>query len=73
LDQGGKGEGTMFMAASVKFSNRTARVLVLNDHAALITLSNNGPTTIGVEDYANNADWLREVRLKKNGLGLIQQ
>jgi hypothetical protein len=67
LDQGGKREGTLFMAASVKFNNRTARVSALNDHAAMIAISDHGPTTIGVEDYANNADWLREVRLKSSG------
>jgi hypothetical protein len=67
LDQDGKGKGTMLMAASVRFSNRTARVVALNDHTALVTLSNNGPTIIGVQESANNADLLREVRLKDNG------
>jgi hypothetical protein len=67
LDQDGNGEGTMFMAASVRFGNRTANVLALNDHTALVTISNNGSATIGVQESANNADFLREVRLTNNG------
>jgi len=41
--------------------------LALNDHTALVSISNNGSAIIGVQESANNADFLREVRLKNNG------
>jgi hypothetical protein len=69
VDTSGKGEGTMYAAASIKFDAQTGNIegatcYPARTNAARVDVANNTGLSIGVEDYANNRDWLREVQLK---------
>jgi hypothetical protein len=70
IDNRGKGEGTMYTAAGVKFTGQTAEVVNVACYDASVEIVNNLESMIGVEDYANSRDWLRDVRL--NGAGVVQ-
>ena len=72
IDYRGKGEGSMFTAASVKFVRQPGNIVGLACDAARVDLAKTAGS-IGVEDYANARDWLQNVRFKETGLVQVQQ
>jgi hypothetical protein len=70
----GKGQGTMFTAAKVKFAGPTGNIVGVACSDARVEFPNKpestikAGTSIGVQDYANNWDWLQEVRLQQTSL-----
>jgi len=65
------GDGTMYTAANVKFSGASGIIVgVARYDARVVFPTNRAVKSIGVEDYANNRDWLQYVRL--NGAALTQ-
>jgi hypothetical protein len=67
IDNRGKGEGSMFTAASVKFIRQPGNIVGLACYAARVDFANTAGSSIGVEDYANARDWLQNVRFKETG------
>jgi len=62
-DRNGNGEGSMFTAASVKFDKPAASIIDVTCFAAQVEFPTGSATRLGVEDYANDRDWLKDVRL----------
>ena len=70
IDSCGRGDGTLYTAASVRFSSQTANIVNVACYNANVDIVNNPESIIAVEDYANNRDWLKNVQI--NGAGLVQ-
>jgi hypothetical protein len=70
IDNAGKGDGSMYTAAGVKFTSQAAYIVNVACYYARVDIVNNMESIIGVEDYANSRDWLQGVR--SNGAGAFQ-
>jgi hypothetical protein len=73
INRCGKGEGTMYTAASIKFDPRTGRVEAVTCYPASAEVAKKLGVSVGVEDYANNRDWLQEVHVKETGTVQVQR
>ena len=69
----GRGDGTLYTAASVRFSSQTANIVNVACYDASVDIVNNPESIIAVEDYANSRDWLKDVRLNEAGLVQVQR
>ena len=73
VDSCGNGDGTLYTAASVRFSSQTANIVNVACYDASVDIVNNPESIIAVEDYANSRDWLKDVRLNEAGLVQVQR
>jgi hypothetical protein len=73
VDSCGRGDGTLYTGASVRFSSQTANIVNVACYDASVDIVNNPESIIAVEDYANSRDWLKNVRLNEAGLVQVQR
>ena len=67
------GDGSMYTAASVKFGGENGIIVGVASYDARLVFGKKPPTEIGVEDYANNRDWLQYVRLNEAALTQVRR
>jgi hypothetical protein len=68
IDHSGKADGTMYVGASVKFTHQTANIVNVACYDARVVIANNEESIIGVQDYADDRDWLKNIRSNRDVL-----